>query len=243
MSITCDNGRNFVGAANELQKIKRFLQNTIDDTYLKRLFVQNHIKFRFCPPRAPHRNGLSEAVVKSAKRCIVKVIGDTHLTLEEMLTLIVKIEATVNSRPLTPMSDDPNDLNCLTPGHFLVGDHLMSTNELYVSQIQTTRLSRWQRIQQLQQHYWKRFYKEYLHKELQRRNKWARRSKIELKIGMMVIIKDDNLPPRCWKLGRVEQVSPGQDGIMRSVLVRTKSDTAHRPAVKLCVLPIEDNED
>lgn len=52
---------------------------------------------------------------------LYRIVGKAHLTYEEMLTVLSEIEATLNSRPIAPLSEDPNDLNYLTPGHFLVG--------------------------------------------------------------------------------------------------------------------------
>jgi hypothetical protein len=57
----------------------------------------------------------------------------------------------------------------------------------------------------------------------------------------MVLIKEDNLPPFKWLLGRIDQVIPGQDGKVRVVIVNTKSGPLKRPISKICLLPIEDN--
>lgn len=43
------------------------------------------------------------------------------LRYEEALTLLVQIEAIINSRPLTPVSNDPDHCEILTPAHFFIG--------------------------------------------------------------------------------------------------------------------------
>lgn len=48
---------------------------------------------------------------------------------EECYTLLVKIEAILNSRSLTPYSSDSQDLSVLTPSHCLVGDLLLQSAE------------------------------------------------------------------------------------------------------------------
>jgi len=71
-------------------------------------------------PSAPHFGVKWEAGVKSVKFHLKRIIGDTLLTYEEFTTLLIQIEAILNSRPLTPCTDDPEDLNVLTPGHFIM---------------------------------------------------------------------------------------------------------------------------
>lgn len=62
---------------------------------------------------APNFGGLWEAAVKSAKYHIKRIVGDAHLTFEELYTIITQIEAIMNSRPLMPIFNDPNDLEIL----------------------------------------------------------------------------------------------------------------------------------
>ena len=65
--------------------------------------------------------GIFESMVKQVKRAMKTVINDQVLTEETHHTVLVEREAIVNSRPLTPVSDDPNDYEALTPNHFLIG--------------------------------------------------------------------------------------------------------------------------
>lgn len=60
-----------------------------------------------------------------------------------------------------------------------------------------------------------------------------------VQVGSMVLLKDENTPPLHWKIGRVCDVIPGQDGIIRVVSVKTASGTVKRAVAKICVLPIE----
>ena len=75
---------------------------------------------------------------------------------------MIEIEAILNSRPLTPLSPDPNDFTRLTPSHFLIGDCLMSIPENDVRNTSLNKVSVCQHIH-VKQHFWKRWNKEYLH--------------------------------------------------------------------------------
>lgn len=62
--------------------------------------------------------GLWEVNVKAVKFHLRRILGNALLNYEEMYTLLAQIEACLNSRPLTPLASDPNDLVALTPGIF-----------------------------------------------------------------------------------------------------------------------------
>lgn len=110
---------NFVDASNKLAELKNslFTDDVIHD--IKTYDAQKGIVFCFIPLRSPHFGGLYEAAVKSAKTLLSKNFSHPHLTSEELQMLVIEVEATLNSRPIAPLTDDPNDGEALTPGHLL----------------------------------------------------------------------------------------------------------------------------
>ena len=165
---------------------------------------------------------------------------DRRLSIEEFLTLLSQVEACLNSRPLTPMSSDPKDFNFLTPGHFLTGGNLAALPQHDLTDRKIHQLSRWQLVQQLFQHFWKRWSAEYLSR-LQCRPKWFS-PQPNLKIGDLVLIRDEDplFGPLKWKLGRILNVFPGPDGLTRGCEVKTGDGSVYkRPIVKLSPLPID----
>ncbi|XP_059055798.1 uncharacterized protein LOC131849703 [Achroia grisella] len=156
-SITSDNGTNFVGASNEMQRFLR-TSNVASET------AQQSIEFIFTPAYSPHFNSLAEAAVRSFKHHLRRILKLTHFTYEEMTTCLIQIEAVLNCRPLTPLSSDPNDFSALTPSHFLIGRPLLSVPQPQVTDtdVNLSRLDRWRRIQHIRQHFWRRFHNEYI---------------------------------------------------------------------------------
>lgn len=224
--IHADCGTNFIGARNQLSSL------------MQQASSAEKIEFKFNPPAAPHFGGIWEIQIKAAKSHLYRVIGDQVLTFEELTTLFVQIEAILNSRPLYPISSDPNDLSCLTPGHFLTLEPLTAVPDEDLSTSNIKRLHRWQMLQAFHQNFWSRWKTEYLNSLIQRA-KWTKHSK-PLSIGSMVILKDDNRSPLQWALARVVKLQSGEDGIARSAVVRTPNNNLiQRPLVKLCPLPIE----
>lgn len=170
--IWSDNGTNFVGAQRELAV---YLKN------IEGVSVDEGFTWRFNPPSAPHFGGLWESAVKSAKYHLTRVLKETKLTLIELQTLLCQ-----NSRPITPMSNDPNDLQSLTPAHFLIGGPMLRFPEPDLSKEQGNGLRRWRFVQFFMQDFWKRWHKEYL-PQLQTRGKWTSGTE-PLKVNDIVIV-------------------------------------------------------
>lgn len=240
-NLFSDNGTNFHGANNELREIAALLSKSRTDSDINQFLTTNNIVWHFIPARSPHMGGLWEAAVKSAKFHAKRVVGNAHLTYEDLNTVFIQIEAILNSTPLTPISDDPTDLIPLTPSHFLIGDVLNAIPQVDVRDFPTNKLSHYQRLQQIIQHFWNRWSSEYL-STLQQRPKWRSRKANDVKVEDMVILRNENTPPMSWPLGRITQLHPGSDNVVRVVSVRTVSGTVKRALVKICKLPIETNE-
>lgn len=232
-NLYSDNGSNFIGAYNELSK---FLKTKCSD--VSAYAAEQAITFKFSPAYSPHFNGLAESSVKSIKYHLKRVLALAHLTYEEMNTVLIQIEGILNSRPLTPLSSDPNDLIPLTPSHFLIGRTITMLPNSKVDADkpgQICILPRYQRVQALASHFWNRYQVEYI-SELQKRFKWQRPGG-ELHVGDLVVVKDDRLPPNRWLLGRISKLNPGCDGIARVADVTTSTGILRRAYNRLCVLP------
>lgn len=233
--IRSDCGTNYKGTSNYLNEVYAFLgQNQIDiGTNLSR----RGITWLFDPPACPHWGGIFEAAVKSAKTHLRRVIGETTLTFEELATVFCRIEAVLNSRPLCPLSSDPNDLEVLTPGHFLIGRPLVALPEYPYVEVQSNRLSRFELLRQLSQSFWKRWNLEYLH-ILQQRIKWTDKTDPP-KIGDLVLVKDANLPPLRWNRGRILKLVSGSDGVPRFAEVLVDGTILKRAVATLSRLPLD----
>ena len=148
-SIYSDNGKIFVGANRELNELYELTLSTEHRKDLQQFLLDEKITWHFIPPGAPHFGGLWEAAVKSFKHHLLRTVGDTLLTYEQLETCIVEIEAILNSRPLSPMSTDPNDLRPLTPGHILIGGPLTSFPQVDLSATPSNHLTAWQHSQKM----------------------------------------------------------------------------------------------
>lgn len=233
--IHSDNGSNLVRANKDLKEFYKLVQTK--EPKLSEFFLDENIEWKFIPPRAPNFGGLWEAGVKSFKYYFKRAIGDSRLTYEEFLTIMVQVESLLNSRPLTPLSSDVDDLEILTPGHFLIGRPMTSIPEPNLLDIETNRLSLWGKITKIVQLVWKKWSTTYLN-NLQQRTKWYF-EKDNVKIGDMVLLKEDNLPPSKWALGRILEVIPGRDGKVRVARIKTATNVLLRSISKICILPVE----
>ncbi|XP_043287492.1 uncharacterized protein [Venturia canescens] len=235
-NIYSDNGTTFVGANNEFKEIMQLLRSAEHNTTVSNQLSEQGIQWHFMPPHSPNFGGVWEAAVKSFKRHLKRIVGDQLFTFEQLNTFITEVEAIMNSRPLTPISNDPNDPLVLTPGHFLIGNSLTSLPEVDLCALKRNDLSSWKLIQKVRQDFWRRWHKEYL-TNLTVRHKWTHGTH-EIKEGSLVLINEDNVPPLRWPMGQVIETFPGADGVIRVVRLRTPKGTFIRNTRRLSPLPM-----
>lgn len=237
-----DNGTQFLGASRQMKKDLEHWRGKEVYQYL----ADNGTEWKFITPAAPFHGGLWEAAVKSTKKHLLKVVGQRVLTYNQLATLLVKIEGILNSRPLIALHDDLESGLALTPAHFLVGRPILSRPENYSGlDVPENRLNQYETLRKMHLEFWRLWQRDYLN-ELQARGKWCRPHP-NLCVGDVVAIKDENLPPTQWRIGRISSVHPGSDGLVRTVDIVYNSaqtnghglftlHTCQRPVQKVCRL-------
>lgn len=139
-----DNGTTFIGADKQLREYFDFLKSDSLNADIQDFLCSQEVTWSFILPNAPHFGGLWEAAVKSAKHHLHRIVSRAHLNFEEMATVLCEIEAILNSRPLSPLSEDPNNL-IHQPRSF--GTPLNSYPYHDLCDVNVNRLIRWQRVE------------------------------------------------------------------------------------------------
>ncbi|XP_057324629.1 uncharacterized protein LOC130667158 [Microplitis mediator] len=154
-TLFSDCGTNFKGADVILKQLLFGALN--ESSHLQQVLTSDGTQWIFNPPGAPHMGGKWEAAVKSVKHHLQRTIADLLLTYEDFSTFLTQVEALLNLRPLSALTDDPEDISALTPGHFIRGAPLNTVPEPCLTSVPTSCLSLDHRIQERLQHFWERW--------------------------------------------------------------------------------------
>ena len=228
--IRTDNGTNFTSGEKELREsIVNWNQEKIH-SYL----LQKHIKWSFNPPYGSHHGGVWERMIRSIRGILRALLKEQVLDDEGLQTVMCEIEALLNGRPITKVSNDPNDPQALTPNNLLLCQPnqvlppgIFNKNDVYSKR-------RWRQVQYMSDLFWKRWIREYL-PILQQRQKWLQ-PKRNLHVDDIVLLVDSSSPRNMWQMGRIMEVTLDKTGLVRRVLVKTRSNTVERPVDKLVLL-------
>ena len=207
-----------MAAANELQEL-------FNSPSLKQALEHHGVTWQFIPKRAPWYGGFWERLIGLTKQALNKTLGRTFVTLPVLEAVIVEIEASLNDRPLTYISAEVDDIEPLTPAHLVYGRRITSLphphdddpdDPDYNVSAPTMRkqLTNHTRLLQNFQTRWRR---EYL-TALREFHKITGSNNQHVKAGEVILIQDDG-PRIYWRLGIVDSLITGNDGLVRAANV------------------------
>ena len=236
-----DNAKTFKCAAQELSQL-------FESITIHQQLSDYGTKWKFIPNRAPWYGGFWERLIGLTKNSLKKILGRAQIHQDMLHTIVTEIECVLNDRPLTYISTDPMDPEPLTPSHLLYGRRIkslpypLSENGETVKTLTNKQLVKRTQLQQdIIQRFWTRWKHEYL-TSLREFHKAYGDNRQRIKIGDIVQIHEDS-PKLTWMIGKVEDLTQGGDGLVRSATIRTKNGLTNRPIVKLYPLEINSNSD
>ena len=240
LQIISDNAPTFVVSKTVLKTVYADLKNRKD---LISYLGNEGIEWKFIVPLAPWMGGFYERLVGVVKFSLRKALGKLLFNYDQLNTLLLEIEAVVNTRPLIYVSSDLNSDSTLTPNHFLslnpnvgipvnIPNHLTGPNSTSKNLIEL-----WKKGQKHLDSFWKIWKSQYLLSLRERFKMELKSPRVQAKevpkIGDIVLVQDV-LARGMWKLAKIEELPEGKDGKVRSakILFQDKS-TVYRPLNRL----------
>ena len=136
---------------------------------VKKFLASKRIEWRFTVDGVPWWGGFFERLIQNTKTCLRKTLRNSKLNYDELQTVLVEVEGTLNPRPLPYVSsDDPEEP--LTPSHLMYGRRILSlpevTGNLQASLDHTVSSEDLPRRRKylglLLEHFWRRWSREYV---------------------------------------------------------------------------------
>ncbi|XP_068209384.1 uncharacterized protein [Palaemon carinicauda] len=234
-----DRGTNFIGAVDKL----RIDSINVEDGPFRKFLYNSGTTWIFNPSHSSHMGGAWERMIGITRRILDSMLLNhtgKSLTHDVLNTFLTEVSAIINSRPLVPVSTDPENPLILTPTMLLTQktDYIFTSDQLGDFNERDLHLVEWKRVQALASIFWSRWRKEYL-PLLQQRQKWIEHRR-DLVKGDVVLLKDKNLCRTQWPMGVIMNPLKSSDDHVRKAEVRTivngKPTIYTRPIVDMILL-------
>ncbi|XP_060084986.1 uncharacterized protein LOC132564348 [Ylistrum balloti] len=232
-----DCGTNFVGATGELG----MCTVNVEDNDIQSFLLEHRVVWKFNPPHASNMGGAWERMIGLVRRILDSMLREVQgkpLTHDVLCTLMAEVCAIINSRPITPVSSDPDSPSILSPNTLLTQKVKQDVAPFEELQLQDMYKSQWKQVQVLANQFWKRWRGQYL-QNLQSRPKWKQERK-NLQEGDVVLLTESCVSRNQWPVGLVEKIFPSSDSLVRKAAVRVMRDsgpaTYFRPVTQLVLL-------
>ena len=199
------------------------------------------LKFSLSPCYSPWFNGLAESEVKVVKSHLVKIIRTVLLNAAGLHSVLKRIEAVINSKPIAvTKSDDNSRPLVITPAHFWASRPLVALPSGPIPKTNGQAVELTKRaimMDQLVEKCWEVVQNKHFN-ELKSRHKWFKRVE-NPQVGEVVLLKDKNSSVNCWPKAVITKIHPGKDKIVRVVTVKNSLGHTHERAMtEVVTLPI-----
>jgi hypothetical protein len=220
-----DNGTNFVGTANAINKEKKELLQFLKDSNSElesKLAQEKYVRWSFIPVQSPWFGGFYERLIQTVKRSIEASIADRQITKIEFNIALQEASHRINCRPLSHNPISSQDEEVLTPHHlakYRSGWPLLpSVHGLKELPDFRKDKDQYRRGRVVADEMLRKFVSYYL-PELTRRTKWFK-DFAPIQEGDLVLLIDPNMTREAWRRGRVETIHMADDNNVRTVDVR-----------------------
>ena len=234
--------------AKTLKAMSKEVKKLVSAKGLHAQLESQGVKWRFILDRSPWQGGMWERLIRSVKRCIIKIVGRAMLSFVELSTLLVEIESIINARPLTYLYDDAEDVSFpLSPSHLINGRNILqdpSDNHFVTASNYETLSRRAKYNRKLLTQFAQRWQREYLLSIMESYKGKQQKGKPLVSVGDVVVLKNDGTKCAFWKLDKSVQLFTGPDGNTRGAkvevsMVREGKSYLNRPLQHL--VPLEVN--
>ena len=182
-------------------------------------------------------------MIREARKHLSVLLGRSTLPLDVFTTVTVAVEAILNKRPLTRVSDDPRDWDALTPMDVLCPGLKSFSTDLIIppapAGAEDVR-DAWLKARSLVDAFWLRWHRDYI-SALRDRQKWLK-TQPDAQVGHLVLLVDE-IKARCdWKMARILETT-GDEFHKRTVKVKTPNGRIlERDITKVVLLEFEGQE-
>nr|CAD2178931.1 unnamed protein product [Meloidogyne enterolobii] len=214
--------------------------------------ARSGIDWHFIPQLSPWAGGIYERLVALVKHSIQRTLGRRILPCDDLSAFLTEAEASINSRPLTIVSDAEGAPIPLRPMDFLLPGADMHLATIQLEDDEDKRLpsheklaNLWRVTQEAVEYYWTRWTKEYL-LVLRERAGWNHRGprcqdKSIPMVGDVVLIEEDLRPRNLWSLGRITELNGQEPNIRSAQVLMANGKILTRPINRLCPLEASKN--
>ena len=228
--VYSDNGKTFVAAAKWLKAVR-------EDEKFNDFLANNVITWQFNLSRAPWWGGQFERLIGLVKSALYKTIGHGLLTWSELGEVLLDIEISLNNRPLSYVEEDIQ-FPTLTPNSLLFANSniIPELDPCHLEDKDLRKRARY--LLKCKDAMWRRWSTEYLRALRERHRLKHQAVDNSLAQGDVVIIKEDQRNRNSWKLGIVDQLIVGRDGIVRAAKLRAGKSFLERAVQQLYPLEL-----